>query len=392
MSEHSVLSASAASRWASCPISVLGTEGSKSNEAAAEGTAMHTLAEVVLRGGAWPALGTKLAAVEGFEFELTEERLNSVRLYTDYVQSLPWMAPYSVEGRMHYGRALDTPHNLTFGTADVFGFTEDAGGVALRIIDAKFGRKAVVSAENLQGALYANGVLETLLPLRLPRSHAVVIVIMQPRTSSRPQEWHTTVGWLEDKAQEMRPAAQAAIRFHAGTQTAADLTSFPELPGKHCTYCKRRADCKSFTDKVKSLATPGKAVEWNPTVFAMTDAIKGYLDDLNAMVLDEAAQGRRLPGSKVVRGKRGAAVLRVPDTVIRERAIGLGIESLVVRQQEVWSTPAKIRDAFKKAGVPEEERNGYFDSPEGKLVATLESDPREEAIVESGNVFDAVAR
>lgn len=389
MSDHSVLSASAAERWVACPVSVLG-DADGTNQAAAEGTAMHTVSEQVLRGGAWPALGTELEA-DGYKFEVTEERMAAVKVYTDYIQSLPWIAPYEVETKVHYGRALGTPHNLSFGTADCFGFTQDADGVVLRIIDAKFGRKAVVSKENMQGTLYAAGVLEQLLPVRLSRSHPVAIVIVQPRNSSRPFEWRTTVGWIEDQTRSMRPAAQTAVRFFDKTTTQDDLEAFPENLGKHCHYCKRKASCTKFNAKVKSLAVTSQ-VEWNPEVFALTDAIKGYLDDLGQMVLDAAEQGQRLPGAKVVRGKRGNLKLIASEAVIREKARALGIEPLIVKTQEVWSTPAKIRDAFMAANVPEEERNQLFASPEGKLVAVPETDPRPDALQDVGAAFGAVVR
>jgi hypothetical protein len=197
---------------------VTATEESRTSEAAAEGTCLHAVSETVLRGGAYPEIGSTVSA-DGFDFEYDESRHRDTAAYVDYVRSLPWVNGYHVEARVHYGRMLGTPHNLTFGTADCYGFTEDLDGRVLRIVDAKFGRKPVNPERNKQAALYGAGVLESLYPLLLPRNTRVVFTIYQPRLSHKPFNWETTVAWIEDTAMEMRPAAAAAVAFKQGTVT-----------------------------------------------------------------------------------------------------------------------------------------------------------------------------
>lgn len=393
MSDHSLLSASSAERWLACPISVTATDDSRTSEAAAEGTALHAVSETVLRGGAYPEIGSKVHA-DGFEFEYDESRHRDASAYVDYVRSLPWVNGYNVEARVHYGRMLSTPHNMSFGTADCYGFTEDLDGRVLRIVDAKFGRKPVNPERNKQGALYGAGVLESLYPLLLPRNTRVVITIFQPRLSHKPFSWETTVGWIEDTAMMMRPAARAAVAFKEGSATQEQIESFPELTGSHCHYCKRKPQCVKFQTELNGAAKPGQTVKWNPVLFEMRDAIKGYIEDIEQLALDEAIRGNVLPGTKLVRGRSGAAQLLASEAAVRAKAKELGVESAVVETKEVWATPAKIRDALKRGGLPAAEMANFITSPEGKLQITNANDPRSavEIATASENSFSGVAR
>lgn len=350
MSEHSLLSASSSDRWTKCPISVTATSEDRTNEAAAEGTALHGVAERVLRGNGWPEIGSTLEA-DGFEFVFNEERYFDTKAYTDYVMSLPWVGTYNVEARIHYGQYLNTPHNLSFGTSDCFGFVEDAEGRRLVIIDLKMGRKPVNPAYNPQAALYGAGVLQSLRPMMLPRNFPVEIMIVQPRLRHAPFRWVTSVGWLEDTAMAMRPPAAAALAYKTGTATAQTWAEFPELAGSWCRYCRRKAECTEFNKHMAAIAQPGKKVEWNPVVFAMRDAISSYLEDLEQLAFDEAMNGNVLSGTKLIKGRAGKPALAKTDEEIREAAKKLGIEKSVVKMEEVWATPAKIRDAFKRAGM-----------------------------------------
>jgi hypothetical protein len=305
---------------------------------------------------------------------------------------LPWVGGYRVEQRVHYGRALGTPHNLSFGTADCYGFTEDLEGRVLRIVDAKFGRKPVNPEQNPQAILYAAGVLESLIPIYLPRNHQVTVVIFQPRLSRRPQEWHTTVGFIQDAVARIAPSAQAAVRFGIGATSQDDALTWPELPGSHCGWCKRKQSCATFQQELVRLAQPGKQVEWNPLVFSMRDGIRGYLEDLERYALDEALRGVALPGTKLIRGKAGAAKLAAPEEEVRKKAMELGIENQIVKQQEVWSTPAVIRDAFYRAGVSQEDVAKYIRQPDGKMQVVEDSDPRKAIEVVSVSAFTGVSR
>lgn len=391
MSDHSLLSASAADRWTKCPISLTATDESRTSEAAAEGTVLHGISESVLRGAVYPAVGSTHSA-DGFDFEYTEDRHADVQAYVDYVRSLPWVGSYNVEARIHYGRTLGTPHNLTFGTADCYGFTEDLEGRVLRIIDLKMGRKPVNPDRNPQAILYAAGVLESLHPILLPRAFPVEITIFQPRLSRKPFTWATTVGYVEDAAAAMRPAAQAGVRFANKTPLPEDVSLWPELPGSHCHYCRRKNQCGEFQRSLMVIAQPGATVTWNPVVFAMRDSIKTYIDELEQLAYDEAMLGNALAGTKLVKGRAGHAKLIATEAAVEAKAESLGIKAAVVEVKKVFATPSKIRDAFKKAGVDAETLKAFIHQPEAKLQIADAADPRPAATVATENSFVGVAR
>jgi hypothetical protein len=124
----------------------------------------------------------------------------------------------------------------------------------------------------------------------------------------------------------------------------------------------------------------------------MRDAIKGYLDDMEQLALDEAIRGNPLPGTKLVRGRAGAAQLAADESVIRAKAKELGVQ--VVETKEVWLTAAKIRDAFKRVGLPAAEMANIIKTPEGKLQIAGANDPRDAVVIQTADVnsFAGVAR
>ncbi len=392
MSEgHSLLSASSAARWAVCPISVTGTKEDRTNRAAAEGTLGHSIAEAVLGGGAYPPVGSK-HEVEGHEFEIDESFLADIAVYVDAVQSMPWEGGYHIESRVYYGQALSAPRSLAFGTADVWGFTVEDGRRVLNIGDLKMGRKAVPVDNNPQPMLYAAGVLESMDGLRLPRDFPVRLMIFQPRLARRPFVWMTTVGTIEDKMLELRPPAQAALEFSAKKPSLDTLMSFPEVPGGHCQYCRRQDECVRFLERARRIGQPGKVVQWDQTTFAMRTAIRDYLDELESYALDSANQGSVLPGTKLVRGRSGKAELATDEKEVLAFATQLGIADRVTWTEQVWATPAKIRDALRKAGASQVDISRFISQPEGSPVIADIDDPRPSILDAPGSGFSGVSR
>lgn len=379
MSEHSVLSASSADRWTPCPISVTGTAPDASSEAAAEGTFLHGVSETVLRGNDYPALGSK-HKLEGFEFEYTESRHEDTESYVNFVRSKSWVGGYNVEARIHYGQYLGTPHALSFGTSDCYGFTEGLEGRVLEVVDLKMGRKSVSPVRNPQAVLYTAGVLQDLRPLLLPTAMPVRVSIFQPRLSRKPFVWETTVGEVERLALEMAPSAQAAVKYKSGTATGLTKQQFPEMPGAHCHYCRRKAECGEFKRTLHQVQ-PGATVVWDLRTFEMRDAITKYLGEVEDIALQSALRGEVLPGTKPVRGRNGHPKLLLDQAELRKLAQDKGVLPSIVKLEEVWATPAKTRDAFKRAGASDQELALLIETPPGKIQIVSASDPREAAKV-----------
>lgn len=389
MSDHSLLSASSGSRWKKCPISVTGVK-SGTNRAAAEGTMLHGFSEGVFAGAAWPAVGTE-HDVDGFKFTFDSSMLADAKVYTDYVQSRPWLNGFHVEARVHYGRMLDVPHEFAFGTSDVWGFTESAeDGRVLEIIDAKFGRKAVSPEQSYQMGLYAAGVLEAMSEMPLPRTHKVRLTIVQPRLSHRPFSWMTTVGWVEDLMMEMRPAAKAAVAFHLQQADQKLHERFPEVAGAHCQYCARQPQCYAFQSTLASLGN-GKP-QWNPLIFSMREAIREHLEAIEEQGLTRALAGDPPAGTKLVAGRAGNAKLVASKEQVLLRAQQLGVQQEITWIEQAWATPAKIRDALKRGGVRPDEMSKYIEQPPGAPVLAMFDDPRPTWSPANTSMFTGVDR
>jgi hypothetical protein len=375
--EHSALSASSSHRWTLCPISLATKLHGSSGEAAAEGTLGHYISEHVLRGAAYPAVGTT-ATVGKFTFTITEDFLRDIAAYVDWVRRQPWVGSYAVEARVNYARSLGVPFNLAFGTSDCWGFTDRPEGRVLEVADLKMGRNPVAPDRNTQHTHYAGGVLDGLLPaLMLPRNFPVRFTIFQPRLSHLPYQWTTTVGWVEDKMAEFRNPAQAAVRFMQGTATAEDRTLFPELPGDHCQYCPRRPECKAFNERVASIGGEGQKVVWRPDIFRMRSAITGYLEDMEQLARDEGERGNPLPGTKMVKGRSGKPYLVVDENKLRAIAQQKGVLDRLFSLEPTWATPAKIRDTFKEIGMAPEDIRTIVKADPGRPIVADADDPRE---------------
>ena len=370
---HALLGASNAERWGACPISVTAPGGSATNEAAAEGTLGHEIADKVLREQPYPAVGSQ-HKVDGFTFTITEDFLCDVRAYVDYVQSRPWVGGYSAESQVNYSYLLEVPFGVAWGTTDCKGFTKDpiTGEGVLEVIDLKMGRKGVDPDWNPQGMMYAAGVIDehrTIAPL--PGNMKVRITIFQPRHSYTAKSWLTMVSQVEEFVFSQRHAAQAAVAFVAGTQTPLQVLQFPETPGGHCHYCPRKASCKAHTALAKRAATATE-IRWDPELFNMRSSIESFFKELESIAYEQAMTGAPFPGTKLVQNSRGGnpTFLRT-EAEVKARAAELN----VAVTQTTLLTPAKVRDAFYKANMPAEEVASFVSKPTKgfKIVSTSEA-------------------
>lgn len=385
---HALLGASNAERWGACPISVTASGGSATNEAAAEGTLGHNIADQVLRGLPYPPVGS-LHEVEGFKFTLSEEFLGHVKAYVDFVQTRPWAGGYNAESQVNYSYLLGVPHGAAWGTTDCKGFTRDpaTGELVLEVIDLKMGRKAVAPDWNPQGMMYAAGVIDEhrgVAPLH--GSMRVRISIYQPRHSHTAKSWMTTVSQVEEYVFSLRHAAQAAIAFTGGTASPLQVTQFPETPGKHCHYCPRKTACKAHTALAKR-AGSAKEVKWDPELFDMRGSIEGFFKELEEMAYAQAMTGVPFPGTKLVQNSRGAnpTFLR-SEAEVKARAAELQVPVT----QTVMLTPSKVRDAFYKAKMPAEEIATFVSKPPKGFKIVSSSEPGEAVVSDIGKDFTGV--
>jgi hypothetical protein len=222
---HADASPSSASIWLNCPASVTLARGKKRHPSpyTREGTAAHEAAEAIIHGLPAPASVT----VDGEDIEISEEMLDHVKTYTDYVDALAKNADwFAAETRLEL---KDLPEPL-FGTSDAMAHTLATD--TLEVVDLKYGKGVSVNVvNNPQLKIYGLG------GLRKVNAKQVKLTVVQPRTAG-PAVQSVTLGagelWVW-QADTLEPALQRI----------ADNDS-TETPGVHCRWCVRAGECKTL--------------------------------------------------------------------------------------------------------------------------------------------------
>lgn len=231
MTDHAACSPSSAAMWLACPASVTRTKDMlrPSSKYAREGTAAHTVAEMILGGDV--ILPDKVT-VEGDEFIVSPGMCRALNPYVGYVQRLQALRG----ARVFLERRLVVP-----GTANMVWGTLDCGVHTARklyVADLKYGKGVAVSPDAPQLKLYALALAAHVREIRARIQ--VTLTICQPRIEGASlRSTTTTLGDLGDwRHDEVYPAI---MKIKDG-----DLT---EHAGAHCRWCVRKTECKAFAIK-----------------------------------------------------------------------------------------------------------------------------------------------
>jgi len=256
---HARLAPSAAKRWINCPGSVKATEDmpDSTSDAAAEGTAAHELCSICLETGADPSdyagryvdiktKDPKKRFVDTPEdtndtqrfFEIDEEMVDGVTMYTDHVNSL--LSPEAIacahgDTLLEVEQRLDMTHlhPEIFGTGDATVF--DVGGRHLDVVDFKYGKGIAVDADdNPQLLLYAAGAARRHHNAQI---ETLTMHIVQPRSPHPKGPIRTFEIDLLDLFEFEDMLAKAAAA------TDADDAPFNPGPWCHDSFCKLQGVC-----------------------------------------------------------------------------------------------------------------------------------------------------
>ena len=339
---HSHLGASSADRWMSCPASVKASEGIPDNGSvfAAEGTAAHHLAELVLarfKGmrnvladpdaaaadyvgnfiHVFEHAGKKLVgmtpdeeppitfplAPEPRTFEVTEEMADHVQVYLNYLRIFTHSEdPACVEWDYEIRFSLTHLHPGMFGTGD---FRAVAHGL-LTIVDLKYGKGVVVGAiDNAQLLYYALGAYEALPAEQKRKVKRIRMAIVQPRTADPVRSWEID---LED-----------LLLWSNDLIMLAQSTESPNAPfkaGDHCMFCRAKPICETARREALRIAQadfmaePGtipdvqEAASMTPETLAKilseADYLEGWINSVRQYAHERAVAGVEVPGMKLV--------------------------------------------------------------------------------------------
>lgn len=357
---HAKLSASGASRWATCPGSVQMEEGIPDKESvyAQEGTLAHEMSELKLKHYLDPkGFGKRKlnAAIKKLkENELYQAEMESYTdTYVDFIKekALSFSSnPYiEIEKRVDFSRWVDGG----FGTCDCVLIH----GSTLSIIDLKYGKGVPVSAEqNEQLILYALGAYDAFnLIYNLDK---IELNIVQPRINNF-STWEISLTELLLWGDYFKVQAEKALGGNGELVPSA----------KACKFCKARDICTARAENNLSLESE---IKLKPNeipkdklyeYISRGEDIAKWVADLKAYALDMCLKGEDVKGLKAVAGRTSRSWTNQDEAI--NKLIEGGIDEAII-YDKVPLTLAKLEKALGKQ---------QFTALVGDMVVTSEGKP-----------------
>ena len=357
---HAKLSASGASRWATCPGSVQMEDGIPDKESvyAQEGTLAHEMSELKLKQYLDPkGFGKRKlnAAIKKLkENELYQAEMESyTATYVDFIKekALSFSSnPYiEIEKRVDFSRWVEGG----FGTCDCVLIH----GSTLSIIDLKYGKGVPVSAEqNEQLILYALGAYDAFnLIYNLDK---IELNIVQPRINNF-STWEISLTELLLWGDYFKVQAEKALGGNGELVPSA----------KACKFCKARDICTARAENNLSLESE---IKLKPNeipkdklyeYISRGEDIAKWVADLKAYALDMCLKGEDVKGLKAVAGRTSRSWTNQDEAI--NKLIEGGIDEAII-YDKVPLTLAKLEKALGKQ---------QFTALVGDMVVTSEGKP-----------------
>lgn len=379
MGEHAKHSPSAAERWMTCPgsVSLESHFPDETSEAAAEGSAAHTVREQCLRNGIDVAdLVGETVTHEGYTFTVTEDWARFLQPGIDLLRELP--GELYIEYRVDLGAWMPGD----FGTLDAGVITGPSVDDEIVINDLKFGRGVIVSAvHNKQLMLYAAGFWENVARLKT-KATRFRLMIDQPRGIRADAETE----WVTDLATILKFAEEAAIAVRATEDPDAPLRVSP----KGCQFCKGLSnaacpeihsfcadlvgldpDSTSLTEEPELADIDQLSPERRSFVVEHAAIFKKWLEAVHGLHLQKALAGEPTPGYKAVAtlGDRTWADPEAAEAYWKSKMPAKDIYSMKLKSPAQMEAVAGTRNWAKAQEL--------IHRPEGRPALVPVSDKRE---------------
>jgi hypothetical protein len=242
-------------------------------EAAAIGTAIHELSEIILSGRAVPA-------------DTDKDHVAMAQGYADFVNTLV-ENPRKKLIEVNLDEGLKSLHPALGGTADAI----LVDGNHLHVIDLKTGRVAVEAEDNKQLLTYALGAMRQ---LKAPNTIECTMHIYQPRVGH--SKWTVSGLRLELHGRRLQSAAELALTSDAPTHPSVDA----------CRYCKAKTICPSMREKVQETARNDFKPDTTVTPEMLDDAalVAAWADAVQAAAKEQLTSGKSIQGWTMRMGRK----------------------------------------------------------------------------------------
>ena len=274
--KHARLSASRTDRFMQCPgsyrlESLMPYE--PAGEAAAIGTAIHELSEIILSGKEIP-VGTD------------PDHLSMAQGYANFVNTLV-ENPRKKLIEVNLDEGLQSLHPALGGTADAV----LVDGDHLHIVDLKTGRVAVDATDNKQLLTYALGAMRQ---FKAPSSIQCTMHIFQPRVGH--SKWTVSGNYLELHGRRLLEAAELALTSDAPTNPSPDA----------CRYCKAKTICPSMREKVQEVARSDFLPDTTVTPEMLDNAalVAAWADAVQSAAKEQLTSGKSIQGWTMRMGRK----------------------------------------------------------------------------------------
>jgi hypothetical protein len=259
------------------------------------------------------------------------------------------------------------------------------GHATMDVIDAKFGYQEVEAENNPQLMMYGHGSLQK---FGLVEDFTEIsLVIEQPLRAGN--EWRLTVNYLEHFVAEARPQFEKAILIHkmVGERALKEEDFAPSE--KTCMWCKAKAVCPALLAKVEETigvdfetiadndhipAVEIMTVDRLGSIFPSLELIEDWIKAVRARIELEMFAGRKVPGVKVVAGKRGNRAWSNDDQA-EEMMKGFRLKLEQMYSFKLLG-PKPILEALKDQPRRLKKIEALIVQPEGKPHVVLDSDKR----------------
>jgi hypothetical protein len=242
-------------------------------EAAAIGTAIHELSEIILSGKEVPA-GTD------------PDHIAMAQAYADFVNTLV-ENPRKKLIEVNLDEGLKSLHPALGGTADAV----LVDGDHLHVVDLKTGRVAVDATDNKQLLTYALGAMRQ---FKAPNHITCTMHIFQPRVGH--SKWTVSGQKLVEHGQRLKAAAELALTGDAPTNPSPDA----------CRYCKAKTICPSMRQKVQEVARSDFKPDTTVTPEMLDNAalVAAWADAVQFAAKEQLTNGQAITGWTMRAGRK----------------------------------------------------------------------------------------